>query len=171
MIGDNQYELAFLRCPAVDDISDSEVVQAMLANDLAAVRMRQRGYLRRDVVATMVNDAKADAAAVDVGVEVAELVPALKAFAWVLATSAGEVLQGQLLPYFGASLALDGKALQVAGTQAFAACLRHRASDVLEALKASLPDRRIAHRVQRLAQRQEGPLRVLHVLAKPCLHF
>lgn len=145
MIANNQHKLSFFHFPAVNDFSDSEVMQAMLAHDLAGVRMRQRCNMRRYIVTAMMDELQADAARVDVGIEVAKFVPALQAFAGMLATSACEVQQGQLLPDFGVSLALEGNALQVAGTSAFTACLCSRVSDVLEALEASFPNRRIAH--------------------------
>lgn len=45
-------------------------MQAMLAYDLALVLMRQCSYLRRNVVAAMVDETKAYAAAVDVDIKV-----------------------------------------------------------------------------------------------------
>lgn len=77
MITDNQYELSIFCFPAVNDLPDSEVMQAILAYDLAGVKVRQCGNMRRNVMTAMMNELQADAAWVDVSVEVAKFVPAL----------------------------------------------------------------------------------------------
>lgn len=65
----------------------------------------------------------------------------------MLATSAYEVLQGQLLSDFGVSLALQNNALKVGGTSALTACLGLSFRYLHETLQASFADRRIAHRL------------------------
>lgn len=70
MVANDEHELSGLCCPAFEDFSDPEVMQAMLAHDSVVVRMRQCCYLNRYIVAAMMNESKADATAVDVCIEV-----------------------------------------------------------------------------------------------------
>lgn len=71
MIANDEHELSGVCNPAFEDFSDPEVMQAMLAHDLTVVLMRKRCYLRWNVMTAMMDQTKADAAAVDVGIEVA----------------------------------------------------------------------------------------------------
>lgn len=70
MVANDEHELSGFCGPAFEDFSDPEVMQAMLAHDSVVVRMRQCCYLNRDIVAAMMDKSKADAAAVDVCIEV-----------------------------------------------------------------------------------------------------